>query len=107
MSTQTIVVPEEEEGKSWRRCPSRGCGASFDIRPDDFIISGDGNWSNTIVCKRCMHVREKVPDEVLAGLLAEKYGSLASHCTYDHCLHFIETRRRWWLAKTAVEERLD
>jgi len=106
MATVT-VMPEPTEDEKWRKCPTRGCLASFDLNPHDFIVSGDGDWMHTIVCRKCLHVREKVPEGVLGELLVEQFAATAPHVTLRHVAHFLEVRRRWWAAKVAVEERFD
>lgn len=91
---------------NWRKCPQHNCSADFDKDPDDFIISGDGDWIDTIVCKKCNHVRRKIPVEILAELLRDKWyhPDLTPHLTIDYIVEFLEVRKEWWSRRIRTEE---
>ena len=103
------TMPESEETRhedSWRKCASKVCSANFDDNPDDFIVGGDGDWSRTITCTRCRNVRYKIPVEVLAQLLSEKWWNTTTcaHVTYDYCVEFINLREEWWTRRIETQE---
>ncbi len=59
---------------NWIQCPARGCHNNFDLDPTQFVVSGDGDWKHTITCLKCFHIRHRVPNDILAELLAEQWG---------------------------------
>jgi hypothetical protein len=90
-----VVIPREKE-VNWDRCPNKHCGADFDIDPNEFVVSGDGDWSRTIVCLRCMHVRESVPVKVLAEMLSHKWGDKFPAITTTLAEKYIYQREAEW-----------
>jgi len=68
-----VVKVADAVKTNWIQCPARGCHNNFDLDPAAFVIGGDGDWKHTIVCLKCFHVRERVPNDTLAELLAEQW----------------------------------